>query len=109
MKEAQANGYAEQDPTADIEGHDACRKICILASLAFGRHIYPDQAPTQGITGVRLADVAYAGSCGKKIKLLSFRLPAGGELLEPEADDIQKDDYRSQARRANMADPSLLS
>ena len=70
LKEAQANGYAEQDPTADIEGHDACRKICILASLAFGRHIYPDQAPTQGITGVRLADVAYAGSCGKKIKLL---------------------------------------
>lgn len=48
-------------------------------------------------------------SRGKKIKLLSFRLPAGGELFEPEADDIQKDDYRSQARRANMADPSLLS
>ena len=48
-------------------------------------------------------------SRGKKIKLLSFRLPAGGELLEPDADDTQKDDYRSQARRANMADPWLLS
>ncbi|MDY2976620.1 MAG: homoserine dehydrogenase [Oscillospiraceae bacterium] len=70
LKEAQENGYAEQDPTADIEGHDACRKICILASLAFGRHVYPDQVPTQGITGVTLADVAYAESCGKKIKLL---------------------------------------
>ena len=70
LKEAQANGYAEQDPTADIEGHDACRKICILASLAFGRHIYPDQVPTQGITGVSLADVDYAASCGKKLKLL---------------------------------------
>ena len=70
LKEAQANGYAEQDPTADIEGHDACRKICILASLAFGRHIYPRQVPTEGITGVTLADVAYAESCGKKIKLL---------------------------------------
>ena len=46
LREAQANGYAEQDPTADIEGHDACRKICILASLAFGRHIYPRQVPT---------------------------------------------------------------
>ena len=48
-------------------------------------------------------------SRGKKIKLLSFRLPAEGELREPETDDIPKDDYRSQARRANMADPSLLS
>ena len=55
---------------ADIEGHDACRKICILASLAFGRHIYPRQVPTEGITGVTLADVAYADSCGKKLKLL---------------------------------------
>ena len=70
LKEAQQNGYAEQDPTADIEGHDACRKICILASLAFGRHVYPRQVPTEGITGVSLADVAYAASADKKIKLL---------------------------------------
>lgn len=70
LKEAQDNGYAERDPSADIEGHDACRKICILAALAFGQHIYPDQVPTEGITGVALADVAYADSCGRKIKLL---------------------------------------
>lgn len=70
LKEAQQNGYAEQDPTADIEGHDACRKICILSSLSFGRHVYPKQVPTEGITGVTLADVAYADACGKKIKLL---------------------------------------
>ena len=70
LKEAQANGYAEQDPTADIEGHDACRKICILASLAFGRHIYPRQVPAEGITGVTLSDVAWAEACGKKLKLL---------------------------------------
>ncbi|MCI7474852.1 MAG: homoserine dehydrogenase [Clostridiales bacterium] len=70
LKEAQQNGYAEQDPTADIEGHDACRKICILSSLSFGRHVYPSQVPTEGITGVTLADVAYADACGKKIKLL---------------------------------------
>ena len=55
---------------ADVEGHDACRKICILAAIAFGRHIYPEQVPTQGITGVTLADVDYAESAGKKIKLL---------------------------------------
>ena len=70
LKEAQQTGYAEQDPTADIEGHDACRKICILSSLAFGRHVYPRQVPTEGITGVTLSDVAYADACGKKIKLL---------------------------------------
>ena len=70
LKEAQDNGYAERDPSADVEGHDACRKICILAAIAFGRHIYPGQVPTQGITGVTLADVDYAESAGKKIKLL---------------------------------------
>ena len=70
LKEAQENGYAEKDPTADVDGHDACRKICILASLAFGHHIYPKEVPTQGIRGVTLADVAYADSCGRKVKLL---------------------------------------
>ena len=79
LKEAQEKGYAEQDPTADIEGHDACRKICILAAIAFGRHVYPRQVPTEGITGVTLADVAYAASCGRKIKLLgrAIREPDG--------------------------------
>ena len=79
LKEAQQNGYAEQDPTADIEGHDACRKICILSSLSFGRHVYPKQVPTEGISGVTLADVAYADACGKKIKLLgrAIRRPDG--------------------------------
>jgi len=70
LKEAQALGYAEADPTADVEGHDACRKICILAALAFGRHVYPRQVPTQGITGVTLSDVAWAERAGCKIKLL---------------------------------------
>ena len=79
LAEAQANGYAEKDPTADVDGHDACRKICILAALAFGRHIYPDQVPTQGIRGVALEDVAYADSVGCKIKLLgrAIRQPEG--------------------------------
>ena len=81
LKEAQANGYAEQDPTADVEGHDACRKICILASLAFGRHVYPSQVPTEGISGVTLADVAYADSCGKKIKLLGRAIRREGDRV----------------------------
>ena len=70
LREAQANGYAEAGPHADIEGHDACRKDLHSGLLAFGRHIYPRQVPTEGITGVTLADVAYADSCGKKLKLL---------------------------------------
>ena len=79
LAEAQANGYAEKDPTADVDGHDACRKICILAALAFGRHVYPDQVATQGIRGVTLEDVAYADSVGCKIKLLgrALRQPEG--------------------------------
>ena len=70
LREAQEKGYAERDPSADVEGQDACRKICILAAIAFGRHIYPDQVPTEGITKVTLADVDYAEGAGKKIKLL---------------------------------------
>ena len=79
LKEAQDNGYAERDPSADIEGHDACRKICILAALSFGNHVYPEQVPTQGITAITLADVDYANSCGYKIKLLgrALRMESG--------------------------------
>lgn len=70
LKLAQDNGYAEKDPTADVEGHDACRKICILASLCFGKHVYPDSVYTEGITKITLDDVAYIGALGGVIKLL---------------------------------------
>ena len=72
LADAQAKGFAERDPSADVDGHDACRKICILAALSFGRHVYPQQVPTQGITAITLADVDYASSCGYKIKLLGM-------------------------------------
>ena len=70
LHEAQKKGYAESDPTADIEGHDACRKICILSSLAYGRHIFPRQVLTEGISGVTLKDIHYAAKLGYAIKLL---------------------------------------
>jgi len=70
LKGAQANGYAEQDPTADVEGHDTCRKLCILSSIAFGWHVLPEQVATQGITKITLEDEAYAAACGHRIKLL---------------------------------------
>ena len=70
LKEAQAMGYAEQDPTADVEGQDACRKICILADLAFGREVLPEQVPTEGISGVTLRDVEIVEKAGWRVKLL---------------------------------------
>lgn len=70
LAEAQCRGYAEKDPTADIEGHDACRKICILADLAFGDKIDPDVVSCEGITGITLEDVAAADRMGYAIKLI---------------------------------------
>ena len=70
LKLAQELGYAERNPAADIEGHDACRKICILASLAFGKHVYPQYVHTEGITAITLEDVKYAEKWGGVIKLI---------------------------------------
>ncbi len=70
LKLAQDNGYAERDPSADIHGHDAARKICILASLCFGKHVYPDAVETEGITNITPEDVAYAKDWGGVIKLI---------------------------------------
>ncbi|HJB98354.1 MAG TPA: homoserine dehydrogenase [Candidatus Acutalibacter pullicola] len=67
---AQQLGYAERDPSADVEGVDACRKICILASLAYGTHVYPDSVHTEGITAITKEDVGYASAWGGVIKLI---------------------------------------
>lgn len=68
---AQKLGYAEKDPTADIEGHDACRKICIISSLVFGKHVYPDSVFTKGISDIQLCDVSSADMLGYAIKLIA--------------------------------------
>lgn len=70
LRHAQKMGYAENDPTADIEGHDACRKICILSDLAFGDKIDPNEVSCQGISGITLGDVAAASELGYVIKLI---------------------------------------
>lgn len=69
---AQQLGYAERNPSADVDGHDACRKICILASLCFGKHVYPKQVRTEGITKITLSDVEYADMAGCVIKLIGY-------------------------------------
>ena len=70
LRQAQVNGYAEADPTADIEGHDACRKICILSDLAFGDKFDPDEVSCEGITKITLRDVECADKLGCVIKLI---------------------------------------
>lgn len=74
LKQAQANGYAEKDPTADIEGHDACRKISILSDLAFGDKFDPDKVSCEGITKITLEDVEQAQKLGYVIKLIGRAL-----------------------------------
>ena len=80
LREAQAKGYAEADPTADVEGIDAGRKICILADLAFGYQVDPALVPMEGISRLSLRDVKIAQRAGYRIKLLgrAVRMPGGG-------------------------------
>ncbi len=80
LKNAQALGYAEADPTADVEGIDACRKMCILASLAFGHHVYPKDVYAEGITKISLDDVAVADEKGYSIKLIGQGQKIGENL-----------------------------
>ena len=79
LREAQAKGYAEADPTADVDGIDAGRKICILADLAFGHQVDPANVPMEGIRKLSLRDVKIAQRAGYRIKLLgrALRLPGG--------------------------------
>lgn len=82
LKLAQQLGYAEKDPTADIEGYDACRKICILSSLAFGKHVYPDWVHCEGITKITAEDSQYAENWGGAVKLIgSVKKTADGKIL----------------------------
>jgi len=71
LKVAQDLGYAERDPSSDVEGFDTCRKICILSALAFGRHLPPEKVYTEGITAVTLEDIKNAEKIGCKIKLIA--------------------------------------
>lgn len=70
LKEAQQKGYAEADPTADVEGYDACRKIAILSSLAYSEYFDYKDIYTEGITKITPEDVEYAAKLGRTIKLL---------------------------------------
>lgn len=83
LKQAQDLGYAETiDPSYDVDGLDAGRKICILASIAFGRHIHPQNVYTKGISAVTPQDMKDAAAAGCAVKLIAYaRKEAGGELV----------------------------
>ena len=71
LKKAQEKGYAEADPTADVEGYDACRKSAILSSLAYGKFLNYEKIHTEGITRITPEDMEYARAMGMSIKLLA--------------------------------------
>ena len=79
LKEAQANGYAERNPEADVEGYDACRKIAILSSLAYGKEVNYEEVYTEGITKITAEDIKYATSMGTAIKLLATSRKVGNQ------------------------------
>lgn len=84
LAEAQSLGYAEADPTADVEGHDAAAKIAVVASIAFGAVVTGDDVRTEGISGVTADDIAFAARHGYVVKLIAvaerFAEPTGDQL-----------------------------
>lgn len=81
LKRAQKNGYAEADPTADIEGHDACRKIAILSSIAYNEFVDYRNIYTEGITGITLIDMEYAELMDSVIKLVAISKKIGDKIF----------------------------
>ena len=81
LKEAQQKGYAEADPTADVEGYDACRKIAILSSLAYGKFLNYENVYTEGITKITPEDMVYAEELGMTIKLLGTSRKLGEDTF----------------------------
>ena len=80
LKEAQELGYAEKDPTADVEGYDACRKIAILTSLAYGQQVDYEDIYTEGITKITAEDFKYAKALGAAIKFFGTSRKEGNKL-----------------------------
>ena len=80
LKEAQDKGYAERNPEADVEGHDACRKIAILTSLISGQHVDFEKIHTEGITKISTEDFKYADALGVSIKLVGTTKKEGDTL-----------------------------
>ncbi len=82
LKEAQQKGYAEADPTDDVEGFDAARKLAILCTLAFNKFILPEKIYTKGIKSISKSDIKYAEELGYHVKLIAYAKIDENERLE---------------------------
>ncbi len=80
LKDAQDKGYAERNPEADVEGYDACRKIAILSSLAYGKQVDFEDVLTEGITKITKSDIAYAKKLKAGIKLIGMSKKLGHDV-----------------------------
>ena len=81
LKDAQRLGYAEANPAADVEGLDAARKIVILAAMAFGKRLNPNEILCEGITSITAADSELAKEMGYAIKLIGYTTRVDGKIL----------------------------
>ena len=88
LKVAQDLGYAEKDPTADVEGFDACRKIAILTSLAYGQQVNYEDIYTEGITKITPEDFAYAKKIGSAVKIFGPSRKVDGKVYAMVAPQI---------------------
>lgn len=93
LKDAQEKGYAERNPEADVEGYDACRKIAILSSLAFGSQVDYEDIYTEGITKITALDIKYAKAMGKTIKLLASSKKVGNSFYAMVAPFMLSDNH----------------
>ena len=93
LADAQAKGYAERNPAADVEGHDACRKIAILSSLVYGKKVNYEKINTQGICDVSNTDVAYAEKINSVIKLIGSAYIEDGKVYASVEPSILSNDH----------------
>jgi homoserine dehydrogenase len=117
LKEAQRKGYAEADPTYDVEGNDTAHKLAILVSLAFGGRVRLEDIYTEGITRITATDIGYAKAFGCKIKLLAIAKAVEGEIearvhptMVPESELIAQVDgvYNAVAVTGDFVGPTLF-
>ena len=117
LREAQEMGYAEKNPSADVDGWDTCRKLSILSSLAYGTHVSYEDIHTEGITRTEVADIRYAEALGMKLKLVgvSTRNPDGisaivSPMMMPESSPLYAVDdvYNAIEVTGNMFDKVMF-
>jgi homoserine dehydrogenase len=93
LKEAQKNGYAEANPTADVEGHDACRKIAILSSIAYNEFVDYKKIPTEGITKITSSDMHFAQAMDSVIKLVAESKRMNGKIYARVSPAVVRNDH----------------